>query len=131
MNNICLIGRIGNALELKSTGSDIKYVSFNLAVDRGRKDANGERITDWIPCKAWRGTAEFICRYFGKGSTIAIAGELQTRKYQDKDGNNRTAFEVSINNAYFCGGKNDGASGGNANTGGDYPLLPGDEPLPF
>ena len=104
MNNICLTGRITKELELKKTTSGVSVVSFSVAVDRDYK-VNGEKATDFIPCVAWRGTAEFVSKYFQKGDMIAIVGSLESRKYTDKDGNNRTVWEVKAEKANFCGGK--------------------------
>lgn len=108
INNVTLLGRLTAAPELKTTTSGINVTAFCIAVDR-RFQKDGERQADFINCVAWRNTAEFINRYFTKGDPIAITGEIQTRKYTDKDGNNRVAVEVVINNVSFCGGKNNNA----------------------
>lgn len=101
MNSIQLIGRLTADVELKQTQSGISVCQFNLAVDRPRvKDT-----TDFIPCVAWRGTAEFICKYFGKGNKIALNGVLTTRKWQDQQGNNRIAYEVLAESVEFCESK--------------------------
>lgn len=101
MNNICLMGRLSADVELKQTQSGVSVCSFTLAVNR----PNVKDTTDWINCVAWRGTAEFITRYFRKGNMIAITGVLTSRKYQDNNGNNRTAFEVVVDRAEFCESK--------------------------
>ena len=101
MNSIQLIGRLTADVELKQTTSGISVCQFNLAVDRPRvKDT-----TDFIPCVAWRNTAEFICKYFRKGNKIALNGVLTTRKWQDQNGNNRVAYEVLAENVEFCESK--------------------------
>lgn len=101
MNSIQLIGRLTADVELKQTQSGISVCQFNLAVDRPRvKDT-----TDFIPCVAWRNTAEFICKYFKKGNKIALNGVLTSRKWEDKDGNNRTAYEVLAESVEFCESK--------------------------
>ena len=105
INTITLMGRLTTHPELKTTPAGTSVTSFNIAVDRNYKKQGSERETDFIPCVAWRSTAEFITRCFRKGEMIAVMGEIQTRKYTDKQGNNRTAFEVIIGQAYFCGGK--------------------------
>lgn len=92
MNSICLVGRIGHDLELKETQSGIPVCSFTIAVKRPKvKDT-----TDWINCVVWRQGAEYLCKYGKKGSTVAIAGTLTTRPYEDKNGQKRTAFEVLV-----------------------------------
>ena len=106
INNVVLMGRIVNDLELKTTQSGLSVVSFRIAVDR--KYSKGEKQTDFFDVVAWRNQAEFICRYFRKGSLIALEGELQTRSYQTKDGANRTVTEVLVNKASFTGERNTG-----------------------
>ena len=106
INNVVLMGRIVNDLELKTTQSGLSVVSFRIAVDR--KYSKGEKQTDFFDIVAWRNQAEFICRYFRKGSLIALEGELQTRSYQTKDGANRTVTEVLANNFSFTGERNTG-----------------------
>lgn len=105
MNKAILMGRLTATPELKQTSSGISVTSFSLAVDRPYKTQEGEKITDFLSCVAWRNTAEFICKYFTKGQMIALEGEIQTRKYTDRDGNSRTAVEVVASQVYFAGGK--------------------------
>ena len=104
LNDICLMGRITKDIELKKTTTGVSVVSFSVAVDRDYK-VNGEKATDFIPCVAWRGTAEFVGKYFSKGDMIAVVGSLESRKYKDKDGNNRIVWEVKADKVNFCGGK--------------------------
>lgn len=99
-NLVVLTGRLTANPELKTTQNGASVCSFTIAVDRPYKSGE-EKKTDFINIVAWRGTAEFITHYFTKGSLIGIEGSIQTRKYEDKDGNNRTAFEVVANNAQF------------------------------
>ena len=106
INNVVLMGRIVNDLELKTTQSGLSVVSFRIAVDR--KYSKGEKQTDFFDIVAWKNHAEFICRYFRKGSLIALEGELQTRSYQTKDGANRTVTEVIVKNVSFTGERNTG-----------------------
>lgn len=117
INNVTLMGRLTAAPELKQTASGTSVTAFCIAVDRRYQPKDGEKQADFINCVAWRNTAEFITKYFNKGDMIAVTGEIQTRKYQDKSGNNRVAVEVVIDNASFCGGKN---SGGNTDTAPQY-----------
>ena len=101
MNNIQLLGRITKDLEPKTTTSGKSVCSFDIAVARKfNKD-----ITDFIPCVVWDKTAEIMCKFVKKGQLIAIDGSLYTRKYEDKNGNNRTAYEVNVNNFYFAESK--------------------------
>lgn len=104
MNTICLTGRVCAQPELKQTTNGVSVCSFSIAVDRDYK-VNGQKASDFIPCVFWRGTAEFVEKYFGKGDMIGIVGSLESRKYADKDGNNRTVWEVKADKVNFCGGK--------------------------
>lgn len=103
MNKVILMGRLTADPELKTTPNGISVTSFSLAVDRNYVKQGSERKTDFINIVAWRQRAEFICRYFSKGQLIALDGSIETRSYVDKNGNNRTAFEVVVENAYFTG----------------------------
>lgn len=105
LNVVALQGRLAADPQLRQTNSGKNVASFRIACDRGRKDANGQSVTDWIDCVAWERSADFVCKYFQKGSLIAVDGRLQTRQYTDKNGNNRTATEVLVQNINFCGGK--------------------------
>lgn len=100
LNVVALMGRLVYEPELKTTPSGINVCSFRIACDR-----NFARQADFIDIVAWRQTAEFVCKYFQKGSVIAIEGSLQTTSYQDKNGNNHTKVEVVANNVSFCGSK--------------------------
>lgn len=104
LNMIAAMGRLTNTPELRTTTSGKEVCSFDIACERNYS-ASGQRETDFIPCVAWGKTAQFIAQYFSKGSMIAVNGSLQTRKYQDKQGNNRTAYEVQVREASFCGSK--------------------------
>lgn len=105
MNRVCLMGRLTSDPELRQTASGISSCSFSVAVDRGFKDQNGERQTDFISCTAWRQAAEFICRYFCKGKMIGIDGALRTRNYDDKRYPDVKHYvtEVLVDHAYFGG----------------------------
>lgn len=107
MNVVCLMGRLTADAELKTTQSGISVTSFTLAVDRSYTPKGEDKKTDFIHCVAWRGTAEFISKYFRKGSKIAVNGELQQRSYTANDGSTRNVFEVIVDGAYFCEGKSD------------------------
>jgi single-strand DNA-binding protein len=103
INNVILMGRMTADAELKSTPSGKYVTSFSIAVERDYSQ-NGERQTDFLNLVAWGKTAEFITNYFGKGDMIAVRGSIQTRQYE-KDGSKRTATEVLVDKASFCGGK--------------------------
>ena len=107
------MGRLTADPELKQTQSGVSTCTVNLAVQRDYADGNGERQTDFICVVAWRQTAEFLCKYFRKGSMIAVVGELRTRTYNDKRYPDVKHYvtEVYADKVSFCGGKNE--SGGN------------------
>ena len=139
LNNAVIMGRLVARPELKTTESGISVTSITVAVDRRFNKQGEERQADFIDVVAWRQSAEFVCKYFDKGSMIAVQGSIQTRTYEDKDGNKRKAVEIVADNVSFCGSKND-----NANTASepsatpeyssadaeDFTDIP-DEPLPF
>ena len=110
INCAVIMGRLVADPELRTTGSGISVSSFTVAVDRSFVRQGEERQADFIDVIAWRQTAEFICKYFRKGSMIAIQGYIQTRMYEDKNGNKRKAVELVADNASFCGSKNDSGS---------------------
>lgn len=113
-NLVVLSGRLTADPELKTTPNGVSVCSFSIAVDRRYKQGE-DRQTDFVNIVAWRGTAEFISKYFSKGSMIGIEGSIQTRRYQDKDGYNRTAFEVIANNVQFIESKrSEGSAEGNS-----------------
>lgn len=103
LNIICLCGRIVHNPELKRTNSGSEVTTFAVAVERNRTGQDGQKIVDYIDVVAWRKTAEFICKYFSKGSWIAVNGSLQTRTFEDKNGNKRKVFEVVADNVHFAG----------------------------
>ena len=112
INIVALMGRLTYEPELKSTPNGLSVIRFQLAVDRSYQAKGQERQADFIDCVAWRQTAEFISRYFHKGSMIAIEGTIQTSNYTDKNGNNRKQTEVLANNVSFCGSKAENGSQG-------------------
>lgn len=108
MLNICALqGRLARDPELRQTNTGKQVATFTLAVDRGRKDANGKSVADWIPVIAWERAAEFAYKWLTKGQMVAVDGRLQSRTYTAKDGTNRTVLEVVANNINFCGSKAD------------------------
>ena len=135
-NLVVLTGRLTADPELKTTTNSTNVTTFSIAVER-RYRSGEERQTDFISIVAWQKTAEFITKYFKKGNLIGIEGSIQTRRYQDKNGNNRTVFEVIANNVQFVESKResagaDGASFSNADVN-DFAEMDAveDSDLPF
>ena len=106
LNYTIIGGRLTSDVELKSTQSGVSVCSFTVAVNR-KYQQNGKQQTDFINCIAWRQTAEFVSKYFKKGSSICVVGEIQTREWTDNNGQKRYATEVSVNEAKFVDSKND------------------------
>ena len=136
LNHIVLMGRLTRDPELRRTGSGVAVASFTLAVDRDYAAQGAERETDFIDIVAWRGTAEFVEKYFSKGRMIVVGGRLQIRNWEDRDGNKRRSAEVVADSVYFGDSKRDG-DGGKAKgeptydpTGG-FSQIEGEEELPF
>ena len=105
LNTAILMGRLTADPELKYTPNNVAVTSFTIAVDRSYVKSGEERQTDFIDIVAWRGAAEFICKYFRKGQMIAVQGAIQTRSYTDKEGVKRKAFEIVAEQVSFCGSK--------------------------
>lgn len=105
LNCVTLMGRLTADPELRTTTTGRSVCTFSMAVERSYAKAGEQRQTDFINIVAWENTANFISRYFAKGSMIAIQGSIQTRPYEDKNGNKRTAFEVIAREVSFCGSK--------------------------
>ena len=101
LNKIFLQGRIVNDIDVKTTPSGASVCTFRIAVDRDFKNQNGEKETDFVTIVAWKGTAEFVYKYFGKGRMIVVDGRLQMRNWTDKDDNKRTSAEVVADHVYF------------------------------
>ena len=106
MNIIAIKGRLVCDPELRKTPNDISVCTITVAVDRPYS-SGGEKQTDFFDCVFWRQGAEFVRKYFSKGKEIIVQGEMQSRKWQDKDGNNRISWEIQNAHAEFCGGKSD------------------------
>ncbi len=105
LNVVAIMGRLVADPELRTTPAGANVCTFRIACDRNFARPGEQRQADFIDVVAWRQTAEFVCRYFQKGSLIAIHGRIQTRRYQDKNGANRTAFAVVAENVSFAGSK--------------------------
>ena len=114
LNKVILMGRLTHEPELKYTQNNTPVVSFSIAVDRNYGGKGEERQTDFINIVAWRHTAEFVCNWFTKGQMIVVVGSIQSRRWQDRDGNNRTSIEVVASEVQCAGGKKDSGSSANA-----------------
>ena len=146
INCAVIMGRLTADPELKTTNSGLSVTSFTVAVDRPYQKDGKEREADFINVVAWRQTAEFVSRYFHRGSMIAVRGSIQQRNYEDKNGNKRTAFEIVAEEVSFCGSKAETGTGARQNeqparvqpaasfaTGGadDFEEIPISDDLPF
>lgn len=118
LNRVILMGRITQDLEVRQTPNGVSALTFNIAVDRNFKNQSGEYDADFITCVAWRNTAEFIGRYFGKGRMIALEGQLRSRTYEDKNGTKHYVTEVFVDSASYTGEKT--PQNGFANPQGSY-----------
>ena len=107
LNNCTIQGRLTRDPELRYTASNTPVVSFTLACERSRKNANGEYDTDFIDCTAFGKTSEFVKNWFAKGMMAIVVGSIQTRKWTDKNGNNRVSVEVKVDEAHFAESKKD------------------------
>lgn len=114
LNVVALLGRLTADPELRHTPQGISVTTFTLAVNRSYVKQGQERQADFIDIVAWRNTAEFICKYFRKGQMMAVNGSIQTRTYQDKNGNNRKAFEILADNVYFADSKQSSGNSDNS-----------------
>ena len=110
LNVVAIMGRLVADPELRTTPQGTNVCSFRIACDRNFARQGEQRQADFIDIVAWRQQADFVCKYFQKGSLIAIEGSLQTRQYQDKNGNNRTAIEIVANNVNFAAPKSANAA---------------------
>lgn len=103
LNSIVLQGRLTRSPEMKATASGISCTTFTLACEQDYKNPNGERDTDFFDVVAWRGTADFVQRYFSKGQMAVVSGRLQTRQWTAEDGSKRKTVQIVADNIYFCG----------------------------
>jgi single-strand DNA-binding protein len=117
LNVVAIMGRLVADPELRTTPAGVNVCQFRIACDRNFARQGEQRQADFVDIVAWRAQADFVCKYFSKGSLIAINGRIQTRNYQDKNGNNRTAFAVVAENINFGGSK--GTSSAKVDDGGE------------
>lgn len=140
LNDITIMGRLTKPIEKKTTPSGVSVINNTVAVDRDRKNGD-EKLTDFIDCVFWRFNADFLEKYADKGRMVVVHGRLESRKWQDKDGNNRISWEIQADNVYLADSKRDGnaqtAPAGTAPTetaaaAGDFPVIDGEsDDLPF
>ncbi len=136
INKSILGGRLTNDVELKQTPSGVFVCSFTLAVNRKYTKEGEEQQADFINCKAWRKTAEFISKYFKKGSSLCVVGEIQTRTWTDSDGKKQWATEVVVDEALFVDSKSDGGQASDVPAFQTPPMpkfeeISNDDDLPF
>lgn len=117
LNVVAIMGRLVADTELRTTPAGVNVCHFRIACDRNFARQGEQRQADFVDIVAWRAQADFVCKYFQKGSLIAVNGRIQTRNYQDKNGNNRTAFAVVAENINFGGSK--GTSSAKVDDGGE------------
>ena len=130
MNIIAIKGRLVRDPEIRQTQSGVSVTNITVAVDRSYS-AGGEKQTDFFDCVFWRQGAEFVSKYFKKGKEIIVNGEMQSRKWQDKDGNNRISWEIQNAHAEFCGGKGENTQQEKQNVS-DYSVVDDSaEDIPF
>ena len=142
LNCAVIMGRLTADPELRQTPSGVAVTRFTVAVDRTFVKAGEERKADFINVVAWRQTAEFVTRYFSKGSMIAVQGAIQTGSYE-KDGVKRSTFEIVADNVSFCGSKSESGTSGAPRTpvaaapsfsngsADDFAAMADDDDLPF
>lgn len=138
LNIVALMGRLTRDPEMRKTPQGVSVATFTVAVDRSFVKQGEDRQADFIDIVCWRNTADFVCKYFQKGSMIALNGSIQTRTYQDKNGNNRKAFEIVADTVHFAGAKSSGEkvqTGSehdlDMSPGDDFEVISDDEDLPF
>ena len=128
MNKIVLVGRLTKDPEVRSTSAGFTTANFTVAVNRRFKHKDGQYDADFLPCVAFRSTAEFIGKYFKKGSLIGVEGSVQTRSYDAQDGTKRYVTEVNVENAEFVGGKNEGSSSSQPSSS-EFEDMPAEAPI--
>lgn len=142
LNNVSMMGRLTTDPEIRQTPSGTRVVNFTLAIQRDVADSTGNRPTDFIPCVAWAGTAEFVNRNFHKGDLVLATGRMQSRSYTDRNNQKRNVVEMLVANVYFSGERRESGSpqgfgisaiGGHGNEYEQQGFVPVDDndPLPF
>lgn len=137
LNKAILMGRLTADPELRHTPNDIAVTTFTLAVNRSFAKSGTQKQTDFIDIVAWRGTAEFVTRYFKKGSQVAVSGRIQTRVWEDQQGNKRKAFEIVADEVFFADSKKGDSQPASTFSGSfsvpedDFTPVGDDDELPF
>lgn len=129
MNNTVLIGRLTKDVDLKFTGNGAAVGNFTLAVDRGFKNANGEKETDFINCVIWKKSAEALANYTKKGSMISVRGRIQTRSYENNEGKKVYVTEVVVEEFTFLDSKKDSQSNQTSKKENKYPEFGNSNPF--
>src|SRR5574344_1909627 len=127
MNKIILVGRLTKDPEIRTTSSGISTSNFTIAVNRNFKNKEGNYDADFLPCVAFRNSADFINKFFKKGNLICVEGRVQVRNYDAQDGTKRYVTEVMVENAEFVGGKNENTS--NNSSFNSYTDMPSEAPI--
>ncbi len=134
-NKVTMLGRITNDLELKTTPAGVPVLTFSIAVDRRYQNKGEEKKSDFFNCVAWRNEAEFISRYWSKGRAILLEGELQNRRFKDKNGTERQITEIIVDRACFTGEKTSQSGTAEPSAPVEPPEAPapelGENPYPF
>ena len=138
MNKVQLVGRLTRDVELKTTASGVSVCSFTIAVNRRFKNPQGEYEADFINCVAWRQSAELLAKYFTKGRMVGLVGSIQTRNYDNKDGQRVYVTEVCVEEVHFVESRKSEAVESRSDEEsipmpepGMFPSMPGDDDLPF
>lgn len=141
LNKAILMGRLTADPELRHTTSNISVTTFSLAVDRRYTKPGEEKVTDFIDVVCWRSTAEFVSRYFKKGMQVVVCGSIQTRNWEDKQGQKRKSTEVVADEVFFADSKRADSAGSSINQpaqsgnfdlpASDFSPITGDDELPF
>lgn len=127
LNDITIMGRLTKPVEKRTTPSGVSVLNNTVAVDRDRKNGD-EKLTDFIDCVFWRFNADFLEKYADKGRMVVVHGRLESRKWQDKDGNNRISWEIQADNVYLADSKR---TDGNNQTASNYAATADPVPADF
>ncbi|WP_407399630.1 single-stranded DNA-binding protein [Treponema sp.] len=130
LNSINIVGRLVKDPEHRQSTGGVDFTKFVVAVERNRS-TQGERLTDYFDCISWRSTADFVSKYFQKGSWIAVSGSMESRVYENKDGLKQRVWEIQVSDVSFAGGRSSGNSDSSAAPAGYEEMPEDDGDLPF